>query len=58
MIFEKSPRLTLQVPRWGIKFSEIALPNTVSEINVLLHFTQKFKLTTKNGTMIFGKSQQ
>ena len=34
----------------GVKnFVEIALSRTVSEINALLHFTQKFKMAVKNG---------
>ena len=34
----------------GIKnFIKIALSHTVSEINVFLRFTQKFKMATKNG---------
>ena len=44
----------------GVKnFAEIALSCTVSEINVLLHFTQKFKMEAKNGRKtIFRKSHQ
>ena len=38
-------------------FVEIALSHTVSEINLCLHFTQKFKMVAKNGgKTIFGKS--
>ena len=40
-------------------FNEIALSHIVSEINAFLHFTQKFKMATKNGgKMIFGKIHQ
>ena len=40
-------------------FNEIALSRIVSEINVFLRVTQKFKMATKNGgKMIFGKSHQ
>ena len=40
-------------------FNEIALSHIISAINVFLHFTQKFKMATKNGgKMIFGKSHQ
>ena len=43
----------------GQKFVEIVLSPTVSEINVFLRFTQKFKMATKNGgKMIFEKSSQ
>ena len=31
------------------KFVKIAQSHTVSEINSILHFTQKFKMATKNG---------
>ena len=38
-------------------FVETALSRTVSEINAFLHFTQKFKMTAKNGgKTFFGKS--
>ena len=37
----------------------MALSRTVSKINEFLHFTQKFKMVTKNGRKtIFGKSRQ
>ena len=40
-------------------FVEIALSRSVSEINVFLHLTQKFKMTAKSGgKMIFVKSRQ
>ena len=40
-------------------FVEIALSRTVSEINALLHFTQKFKMAAKSGRkVIFVKSCQ
>ena len=40
-------------------FNEIAQSRIVSEINAFLHFTQKFKMATKNGgKMIFGKDLQ
>ena len=52
--WEKSPddsAHTLEVKY----FTEITLAHKVSKINVL-HFTQKFKMTTKNGgKTIFGK---
>ena len=38
------------------KIIEISLSRNVSEINVFLRFTQKFKMTAKNGgKTIFGK---
>ena len=44
---------------WVKNFAEIALSRTVSEINVFLHFTQKFKIAAKNGMkLIFGKQLQ
>ena len=44
----------------GVKnFIKIALPSTVSEIKVCLHFTQKFKMAAKHvRKTIFGKSYQ
>ena len=40
-------------------FSEIALSHTVYEINVFLHFIQKFKMATKSGMKrIFGITHQ
>ena len=33
----------------GQNFIEISVSRTVSEINVFLHFTQKFKKAVKNG---------
>ena len=43
---------TLQVPN----FVEIALSHTVSKMNELLHFTQKFKRAAKSGgKAIFAK---
>ena len=43
----------------GHKFVEITLSCTVSEINVLLRFMQKFKMAAKTGgKTIFGKSRQ
>ena len=44
---------------WVQNFVEIALSRTVSEINVLLRFTQKFKRAAKSGgKAIFAKSCQ
>ena len=38
---------------------EIALSHTISEMNALLHFTQKFKMAAKSGgKVIFVKSHQ
>ena len=34
---------------WAKNFAEIALSCTVSKINALLHFTQKFKMAAKSG---------
>ena len=43
---------------WVKNFVEIALSHSVSEINVLLRFTQTFKMTAKSGgKIIFGKSR-
>ena len=55
MIFMKSYQKTL-----GVKnFVDIALSRTVSEINAVLHFIQKFKMAAKNGEKtIFMKSHQ
>ena len=41
-------------------FIEIALSCTISEINVFLHFSQKFKMAAKNSRnrFFFGKSRQ
>ena len=40
-------------------FTKIVLSRTVSDINVFLHFTQKFKMVAINGGItIFGKSRQ
>ena len=40
-------------------FVKIDLCCTISEINMFLHFTQKFKMTAKSGgKTIFGKSRQ
>ena len=44
---------------WVQNFVEIALSHTVSEINALLRFTQKFKIPAKSGgKAIFAKSRQ
>ena len=44
---------------WVKNFVEIALSRSVSEINMLLHFTQKFKMAAKSGgKTIFEKSRQ
>ena len=44
---------------WVKNFVEIALSRSVSEINMFLHFTQKFKLAAKSGgKMIFEKIRQ
>ena len=44
---------------WVKNFVEIALSRSVSEINMFLHFTQKFKMAAKSGgKMIFEKSRQ
>ena len=44
---------------WVQNFIEIALSRNVSKINVLLRFTQKFKMTTKSGgKVIFAKIRQ
>ena len=46
--WEKSP--VDSADTLGVKnFKEIAVSHTVSEINVFLHFTQKFKMAAKNG---------
>ena len=34
---------------WVKNFVEIALSHFISEINVFLHFTQKFKMAAKSG---------
>ena len=52
-------KITSRVSRYpgAQKFLQISLSHTVSEINALLHFAQKFKMATKNGgKMIFEKS--
>ena len=55
---EKSPvgsAYALQIQN----FVEIALSHTISKINVLLHFTQNFKMASKSGgKAIFVKSRQ
>ena len=44
---------------WVEHFVEISLSYTISEINGLLRFMQKFKMATKSGMKaIFGKSRQ
>ena len=41
----------------GEYFVEIMVSHNVSEISAFLHFTQKFKIATKNeGKMFFAKS--
>ena len=54
IIFGGSCQETLQIPN----FVEISLSVcTVSEINALLHLTQKFKMAAKNGgKTIFGEN--
>ena len=44
---------------WVANFVEIALSRTISEINALLRFTQKFKMAAESGgKMIFDNSCQ
>ena len=44
---------------WVKNFIEIALFHSVSEINMFLHPTQKFKMAAKSGgKTIIGKSRQ
>ena len=44
---------------WVKKFVKIALSHSVSKINIFLHFTQKFKMSTKSGgKTISEKSRQ
>ena len=40
---------------WVQNFVEITLSHIVSEINALLHFTQKFKMAAKSGGKAFCK---
>ena len=56
--WEKSP--VDSADTLGVKnFDEIVLSRTVSEINVFMCFTQKFKMDSKNGgKMIYGKCRQ
>ena len=55
---EKSP-VDSACTLWVKNFVKIALSRTVSEINALLHFTQKFKMAVKSvGKAIFVKSRQ
>ena len=56
--WEKSPVVTADILR--IKnFVEIALSRIISKIKALLHFTEKFKMASKNcGKRFFGKSCQ
>ena len=55
---EKSP-VDCADTLWVKNFVEIALSRSISEINVFLHLTQKFKMTAKSGgKMIFAKSRQ
>ena len=56
--WEKSPVASADT-QWVKNLVEIALSYTVSEIDVFLHLTQKFKMATKRGgKTIFGKSRQ
>ena len=52
---KKLPEDSVDTP--GLKnFAEIVLPHTISKINGFMHFTQTFKMATKNGgKTIFGK---
>ena len=55
---EKSP-VDSAYTLWVQNFVEIALCRTISKINVLLHFTQKFKMAAQSGgKVIFVKSCQ
>ena len=56
--YEKSPADSADTI--GVKnFVEITLSRSVSEINVFLCLTQKFKMAAKSGRKtIFGKSRQ
>ena len=48
MIFDKGRQYTLLIP-WGSKIlSKSALSRTISEINAILHFMQKFEMDAKN----------
>ena len=60
MNFGKSHQLTLLIPFMGVKnLDQIGMFHTVSQINVFLCFTQKFKMAAKNSRkMIFGKTRQ
>ena len=55
-VYKDKYRADIYAHTLGVKyFAKIALSHTVFEINVFLHFMQKFKMTVKNGRkMIFG----
>ena len=58
-IFGKNCQSTLGDTPTIKNFNEITLSGIVSEINAVLHFTQKFKMATKNGgKTIFGKNHK
>ena len=60
MLFGKNAflnHLIVQIPSGVKNFAEITLSHTVSEINVFLHSTQKFKMANKDGgKMTYGKN--
>ena len=53
-IFGKSPVESAD-GLWVKNFIEIVLSRTVSKINTILHFTQRFKMATKNGKRFRGQ---
>ena len=53
--WEKSPVDSADT-QWIKTFVEITLSRTVSEINALLRFTQKFKMATKSGGKVIFES--
>ena len=56
--WEKSPVHSADT-LWVKNFVEIAVSRCISEINVFLRLTQKFKMATNSGwKTIFGKSGQ
>ena len=59
VIFFKKLPVDSAYTLWVKNFVEIALSRTISDINALLHFTQKFKIAAKSGgKVIFVKSHQ
>ena len=60
VIFVKCHQYNLQIDTlWVKNFIKIALSRTVFKINAFLRFTQKFKMSAKNGgKAIFVKSHQ